>query len=45
MFSMINCHVHFIYVEDFCVLHHSKDADAQWEVGSAVQSVLALCEQ
>lgn len=39
--------MHFIYVKDFYVLHHSEDAqaDAQREVGSAVQSVLPLCEE
>lgn len=34
-----------ISAEDFHLLHHSKAADAQWEVGSAAQSVLAPCEQ
>lgn len=46
IFFMINYHVHFIYAEEFYyLLHPSKDADAQGEVGSAVQSVFALCEQ
>lgn len=36
--------MHFIDAEDLHLLHHSKDADAEWEVWTAVQLVLTLYE-